>query len=219
MASVAAWRELFAHVCRYLNEGPLTVAQLGARLAGELPTGTVGAFIDGLPPAIGPAGEPLPAELEVASWPSPERHLATLALGARRFQSLEDSTSPVRLGFAGPPGHRFESEELSPQWVSNVLEDWHSRPLQDLGVWLVTVMVNRAHRVTMAKSYFDRNGRFVMPLRIMVQDDLVVKLHGEATGEPALRWAQLLSMARQTGIFAVSDDGRWEIGPRGHLLD
>ncbi len=220
MASVAAWRELFAHLCRYLNAGPLTVGELGGRLADEMPSGTVGAFVDSLPDVVDAAGAPLPAELEVADRLSaPVRHLATLALGARRFQELADTDGPLRLGFTGPPGHRFQSEELSPQWVSNVLADWRSRPVRELATWLASVMVNRAHRVTMSKSYWNRDGRFVMPLRIWLQDDLVVKLHGEATGEPSLRWAQLLSMGRQTGIFAVAETGVWEVGPRGHLLD
>ncbi|WP_448072476.1 hypothetical protein [Georgenia yuyongxinii] len=218
MASVAAWRQLFAHTCRYLNAGPLTVEVLGARLAAELPSGTVGTFIDALPPVVGPTGEPLPAEMEMAELPSPERHLATIALGAIRFHGLAGANGPVRLGFVGPPEHRFESEELSPQWVWHVLQDWRSRPMNDFAAWLVTVMVNRAHRVSMSKSYWRKDNRFIMPLRIMIQDDLVFKLHGEATGVPALRWTQLLSMGRQTGIFEVSDDGRWEVGPRGDSL-
>ncbi|MDM7853671.1 hypothetical protein [Cellulomonas alba] len=217
-ASVAAWRELFAHTCRYLNGGPLTVDQLGRLLAEDMPAGTLADFVAGLPPVVDAHGAPLPAELEIADRPSPERHLATLALGAMRFRLLHDTSGPVRLGLAGPPGHRFESEELSPQWVSNVLSDWGARPVAEFARWLASVMVNRAHRVTMSKSYW-RPGRYVMPLRILLQDDLVVKMHGEATGEPPLRWTQLLSMGRQTGIFSVSDAGVWELGPRGYLLE
>jgi len=216
MASVDAWRQLFAHVCRQLADGPLTIQDLGDRLAAELPSGTVGAFVADLPAVADGSGAPLPAETEAATRPAPESYLATLALGARRLEAL-DVAGPVRLGLVGPPGHRFESEELSPQWVSNVLEDWRSSPMSEFARWLVRVMINRAHRVTMAKATL-RSGRFTMPLRIVVQDELVWRLHGEATGEPPLRWGQLLSMGRQTGIFDFDGDN-WRVGHRGHLLD
>lgn len=218
MASVHAWRQIFAHVCRYLNEGPKTIAQLGEQLASELPGTSVGSFIGQLPPVVDDNGAPLPAELAVAERPAPESHLATIALGAQRLKALHDTSSPVRLGFVGPPGRRFESEELAPQWVANVLEDWRTQSLDDFARWLVKVMINRAHRVTTAKSRMRRDGRYIMPLRILVQDDLVVKYGPESTTQPPLRWAQLLSMGRQTGIFHVSDGGRWEVGGRGHLV-
>lgn len=218
MSSVNAWRQIFAHVCRYLTAGPQTISQMGDRLATELPGGTVGAFVDGLPAVADKQGVPLSAELDVTHRPAPETHLATLALGARRFEAL-DAASPTRLGLVGPPGHRFESEELSPQWVSNALDDWRSQSMGEFARWLTRVMVNRAHRVTMAKSRQRRDGRFSMPLRIDVQDDLVWKHWGEATTEPSIRWTQLMSMGRQTGIFEVAEDGLWTVGARGHLLD
>lgn len=217
MASVHAWRLLFSHVCRYLND-PKTVAQLGQQLASELPTGTVGSFVDDLPQVVGSDGAPLPAELTVADRPAPESYLATIALGAQRLRAFDDTSNPVRLGFTGPPGHRFEAEELAPQWVANVIDDWRQRPMDEFAHWLTKVMVNRAHRVTMAKSRMRRDGRYIMPGRILVQDDLVVRRGPETTSPPPLRWSQLLSMGRQTGIFQVSDAGRWEVGARGHLV-
>ncbi|RPF21321.1 hypothetical protein [Myceligenerans xiligouense] len=216
--SVTAWRDLFAYLCRYLNEGPMTIAQLGECLAEELPSGTLGDFLDALPPAVDDKGAPLPAENEIAAWPAPRRHLATILLGAQRFEALTDINGPVRLGFVGPPGRRSEKEELAPRWVHDVIADRRTQSLRDFAIWLARVMINRAHRATLAKSRYQRDGRFTMPLRVLVQDDLVIRVHGVATGEPPLRWAQLLSMGRQTGIFQTGVDGRWEVGPRGGLL-
>lgn len=219
MVSVSAWRDLFAHVCKLLDGGPQTIETLGQALADQLPDRRVSEIVDSLPPVRDDAGRILPAENEIAELAGPEGWLMLLFLGGLRYRALSEPHDPVRLGFAGPPMQRFEVEELSPHWVATMLDLWASRPVRDVAADLVRVMVNRAHRVTMAKSYYRRrDGRFVMPLRIMLHDDFVIRVHPETTGDPSLRWAQLLSMGRQTGLFTRNEDGVWEVGARGHVI-
>jgi len=220
--SVEAWRYLWTHMCDHLPEqGAMTPDQLGAALADQLPAQSVRHYLAGLPPVADATGAPLPAESasSVADRDEVDRCIATLMLGAERHAVLAPNT-PERLGFEGPPGHRLTVEELSPHWVASTIERWADHSMQDLAVHLANVMVNRAHRVTMKKSYFRRSDlRYVMPVRIVLQDGVVFRVYDETPRPPSLRWAPLLSMGRQTGLFARNGDGRWELGARGSFLD
>ncbi len=222
--SVYAWRLLWARMCDALpSSGAMTPAQLGERLADEMPAGTLRAYVAGLPAVTDAVGQPLPAERDasVLERADVDRWIATLVLGAHRHTALNAGPdTPERRGFEGPGGHRLGVEELSPHWVAGTTNSWVDRSLQDLAVHLAEVMVNRAHRVTMAKSYFRRSDqRFIMPVRVVLDDGLVFRVNGEVARPPSLRWAQLMSMSRQVGLLARDEDGTWARGPRGALLD
>jgi len=219
--SVEAWRNLWTSMCDVLPEvGAMTPEQLGAALADVLPTQTVRAYRVALPPVVADTGAPLPAERHgsVEGRDTIDRCLATLMLGAARHRTLP-TEGPERLGFEGPPGRSWAVEELSPHWVATVSDQWADRSLRDFAIFLAGVMVNRAHRLTVRKSYLRKpDGRYVMPVRIVLQDGLVVRLFDEEARPPSLRWGPLLSMGRQTGLFSRTDEGRWTSGPRGALL-
>ena len=219
--SVHAWRRLWTHMCGHLPEdGAMTRVRLGELLADQLPAQSVTDYEAGLPPVIGPDDTPLPAETspEVADRGLVDAALATLILGGHRHAAF-DPTSFERLGFEGPLSHKLAVEELSPHWVAQSIDAWRPRSLRDFALYLAGVMVNRAHRVAMRKTYFRKSDqRWVVPLRVMVHDDLVIRLFGEVAREPSLRLTQLMSMARQTGLLARDPDDRWVRGPRGDLL-
>lgn len=220
--SVNAWRQLWTHMCDYLSEeGAATRARLGELLADELPDVSVAAFEAGLPAVLDASGSPLRAERDpsLAGRGPVEHAVAILALGAHRHRQFAGD-APERLGFeGGPDERRLQVEELSPHWVATLLETWRERSMRDLGAHLATVMVNRAQRVAMSKAYFRRSdGRFVMPVRIMVHDDLVIRQFGEVARFPSLRLTQLMSITRQVGLFAIGEDSVWRRGPRGDLL-
>lgn len=218
--SVYAWRLLWTHMCDYLSEeGALTRDRLGERLADELPDLSVARFQAELPPVVDPRGAPLAAEREmsIGGRGVVERALAVLLLGAQRHLQFADD-APERLGFeGGPDERRLRVEELSPFWVAALAEAWGPRSVRDLGAHLATVMVNRAQRVAMSKSYF-RKGGFVMPVRIMLHDDLVVRRFGEVARFPSLRLTQLMSITRQVGLLDVNERGAWSRGIHGDLL-
>lgn len=220
--SVEAWRYLWTSMCDVLPEvGAMTPQQLGTALADALPALTVRAYRDALPAVADETGAPLPAERDdsVEGRDTIDWCLATVMLGANRQRTLPPE-GPERLGFEGPPGRSWAVEELSPHWVATVSDQWADRSLRDFAVFLAGVMVNRAHRLTLRKSYLRKSdGRFVMPVRIVLQDGLVVRLFDEDARPPSLRWGPLLSMGRQTGLFSRTDEGRWTSGPRGALLD
>ncbi|MBO3089495.1 hypothetical protein [Cellulomonas dongxiuzhuiae] len=222
--SVHAWRLLWAHMCDALTAtGAMTPALLAERLADEMPTGSLRAYVDDLPAVTDAGGQPLPAERDasVSGRADVDRWVAMLLLGGQRHHALNTGRdTPERRGFEGPAGHPLGVEELSPHWVAAATRSWADRSVQDLAVHLAQVMVNRAHRVTMAKSRFRRSDqRFIMPVRVVLDDGLVYRVHGEVARPPSLRWAQLMSMSRQVGLLARDDNGAWTRGPRGALLD
>lgn len=216
--SVTAWTFLWAHVTGLVGQagGVLPIGVLGDRLADEVGSGTVGGFVASMP-AVMDGGEPSPAEREVRELPPPVAWIATLTIGALRYRAMPVDGSLERLGFVGEERSRSAREELSPYWMSLALERWADRSLQDFARHLVNVMVHRAHRLTFQKA-FERNGRLVMPLRIRFQDGLVTRIFEDAGSGQSLRWRNLLSIGRQVGLFDLTDDGVWEVGPRGDYL-
>ena len=220
--SVEAWRYLWTAMCDALPEvGAMSSRQLGEFLADALPSVTVGQYRADLPEVVDHAGAPRAAEREgsILDRGDIDRDVATLMLGAARHRALPPD-GPERLGFEGPPEHRWAVEELSPHWVATVADQWTDRSLRDFAAYLAEVMVNRAHRVSMRKAFLRKSdGRYVVPVRIVLQDGLVVRLFDEVPRPPSLRWYPLLSMGRQTGLFSRNGDGRWEMGPRGGFLE
>ncbi|QDB79590.1 hypothetical protein FE251_09555 [Georgenia wutianyii] len=216
--SVTAWRYLWADLCSLLPaQGAMPVHELRQWLADHAPVGTVADFASLLPATRDAAGVPLPAERDPSldHLPEPIRRIAVILLGARR---LDELTGAELLGFQGPPDRPEAVEELSPYWVRAVTRNWANRSLRDFSSYLVDTMLNRSQRVALRKSrYHAKSGRFTIPARVNVRDDLVFRVYGETPRRPGLRWRQLLSMGRQVGLFDRAD-GVWTLGQRGELL-
>lgn len=216
--SVAAWRRLFALLCGYLSDGDVwTVDDIGDRFASRLPRESLAAFLGGLPSVRAPDGTPLRAESEVLGREhEEERELAMILLGGLRYQSLADGRVAERRGFVG---HRDPHlEELSPAWVSDHMNERASSSVGDFARWLARAMINRAHRISLAKSSWSASGgRFTIPGRLRLDDEVVTRVNDATASLPALRWRQMLSMGLQTGIFDVVD-GYWKVGSRGGSL-
>ena len=215
---VGAWRRLWADICSQLvRGGAVPVEDLREWVAQQAPLGSVKAFADSLPKTIKSDGSLSPAEVEVSSISANEvvRNLSILFLAARR---VDDLGKFERLGYLGEPDKSSFFEELSPNWMKTVIDDWSDRPLSEFAAFLVEVMLARSQRLALLKSRFNpKTGKFVYPARVHVRDELVFSVYNETARPPSLRIAPLMSMARQVGLLSRDNFGVWGLGPRGDL--
>ena len=215
---VGAWRRLWADLCGQMTRGGAAVPIVDLRnwAAQRMPEGSVRAFARGLPATTGPDGTLREAEIEVGATPNDVvRNLSILILAAHR---VEDLGASERLGFQGEPGKSAFYEELSPNWMRTVIDDWNDRPMTEFVGYLVDVMLARSQRLALLKSRFNpKTGKFVYPARVHVRDELAFSVYPEMARRPSLRIAQLMSMSRQVGLLRVDDSGTWALGPRKDL--
>lgn len=215
---VGAWRHLWADVCGQMTRGgaAVPIVELRNWAAQQAPPGSVRAFAASLPPTTGGDGNLYPAEIEAGSTPNDVvRSLSILFLAAHRVGDLGVAE---RLGFQGEPGKSAFLEELSPNWMRTVIDDWNDRPMTEFVDFLVGVMLARSQRLALLKSRFNpKTGKFVYPARVHVRDELAFSVYPETARPPSLRIAQLMSMSRQVGLLRIEDSGTWALGPRKDL--
>jgi hypothetical protein len=216
--AVHAWRQLWADLCGQLpTKGAASRQELRAWLADIAPPMSVREFLTSLPSTVDSDGAPVDAEGDptVQGLAVPLRRLAVILLGAQRYTQL----APTELlGFAGPPGSVDHVEELSPHWASHQLAAWADRSMSDFYAHIVDVLIARSQRIALRKSTYNlKTGRFTIPARVRVQGDHLFQIFPESANKPGLRWAQLMSMGRQTDLFRRLD-GIWRLGPRGDLV-
>lgn len=216
--SVHAWRQLWADLCGQLpTKGAASRQELRAWLADIAPPTSVREFLTSLPSTVDSNGAPVDAEGHptVQGLAVPLRRLAVILLGAQRYTQLPPTEL---LGFAGPPGSVDHVEELSPHWANHQLTAWADRSMSDFCAPIVDVLIARSQRIALRKSTYNlKTGRFTIPARVRVQGDHLFQIFPETANKPGLRWAQLMSMGRQTDLFTRAD-GNWHLGPRGDLI-
>lgn len=223
--SVAAWRDLWSWMVGQITDF-MPVARLGDVLAQQLPDGTVGAFLDGLPAVWDVAGAPVGAELDptVTALEGPARWLALILLGGQRSRPGGTGLTGATTGSAGAqftsrvavyfehPEERRTEDQLSPTWVAARTREWRNRPLRDFAVFLAEVLVARAQRIALRKAQFSRtSGLLTVPSRIFVRDGYVYKDSPEGGGGLSLRFDNTLQVLGGMGLVA------WEhaAGPDG----
>lgn len=215
--AVLAWRELWALLSDRAGEsgGFLPVSELQDCLADVAPRLSVGAFLAGLPDSVH-GTEPVNGEGGCAGQDlaEPIVHLARILLSGRRAAEL---AGEVQFGYLGEPGDRDRAQELAPLWVGHTSERWEGRQLPDFCSYLVKLLLDRSQRVALDKAGF-RQGRFVLPARVLVRDGFVEWRDTEGAGNPPLRLERILHIGRQVGLFARDEGRRWTLGERGDLL-
>jgi len=214
--AVLAWRELWFRLSVRAHEagGFLPISELQDWFSDLAPTQSLGEFADSLPPTMA-RGKTLPAERQLAAaLEDPMLSLAHVLLSARRAVELEGDQE---WGYLGEPSNLDRNQELSPLWVRHTIDRWRSRPLRDFCSFLVKVLLDRSQRVALDKAGY-RNGRYVLPARVLLRDGFVEWRDHEGAGAPPLRLERIVHIGRQVGLFEVSEMGTWRVGRLGHYI-
>ena len=184
--SVDAWRTLWRWLALQLQD-PMTVEQLGSRLAEEVGELTVSDLLDSLPARV-EGGSLLPAEIEIEAeeW-APLQSLRMLALGAKR---LGDLKGPIRKMFIGT-----DPTDLGPVWFADRLHEWRDYSVRALADELTTMLIRRAKRVSLSKMRLI-NGRPWVPTRLRDRDGLLFVRGKEGAGNVSLRTSSLSEVCR-----------------------
>jgi len=206
--SVGAWRALWRWLALQLRD-PMTVEQLGARLAEEIGDLSVSDLVDSLPERV--EGQSLlAAELEIESedW-TPLQGLRMLTLGAKRLDDLE---GPIRKMFIGP-----DPADLGPVWFAERLNEWQAHSVRALADELTAMLVRRAKRVSLSKMRLI-DGRPWVPTRLRDRDGLL-SVHGEeGAGSVSLRTSSLSEVSAGLGLVDRDEDWIARITPLGEEL-
>ncbi|MCF3139108.1 hypothetical protein LRQ04_07540 [Paenarthrobacter sp. AR 02] len=210
--SVGAWRALWAYLVKNIP-GLCHRDDFSTPLVDSLPTQTVSQYLEDLPDTWMHTGQALPAEVDgIASRKLPERHLATLFLGSARLPEMPEGVRPYF------ETKRDASQEFSPSWFSNALEDWADRQLRDFAHDLCRLMLLRANRIALRKARFDAiSGITRVPTRIFFRDDLIFKDSNEGGDNVSLRWEPLMSVLSGVNLVIRDEDERWHLTEQGAM--
>jgi hypothetical protein len=208
--SVGAWRALWRWLAAQLIAEPMTVEDLGDRLADALDDVRVAELVDELPERMDGLSI-LPAETELAVGPAtPMRWVRELALGTQRLDNLEGATLAAFVG--------TDPTDLGPRWVAGLLHEARDRHVRDVARELAVILVRRAQRVALSKMYLTRDGRPFVPTRLRDRDGILSVRGEEGAGEVALRIDSLADVLAGLGYLDVRDDGAFEVSERGEAL-
>jgi hypothetical protein len=209
--SVGAWRRLWSWLVDQIDE-QATVAELGAALAAELGSGTVGDLISELPQSSTPDGLLLPVEANLRGahyGPNPRAELQILLVGTRRLTELDGHAI-----HAYAP--RATDDDLNPPWVASWFLSDPSRSLNQMAHDLTDYLVARALRIGLQKMEI-RNGRPWIPSRLRERDGLFYREAPEGWGDVALRVDVLANVLAGAGIFDRGGDV-WRVTEEGAAL-
>ncbi|WP_156929955.1 hypothetical protein [Arthrobacter sp. 35/47] len=212
-----AWRDLWRWLVNTKATGVVPISQLQGALADELPSCTVAEFRRSLPPGI-VGGSLLDAEYDpsVASIEhSGARNFAWLVIGASRSGRLDEQVGAY---FESPERER-RNYELTPAWFENFLDLRNDRPLKDVSIELIGLLLARSQRIAYAKSALV-NGRWKVPTRLTVRDGYAFRDADEGGGPVSLRWDQLTQVMSGLGLVKRVRDGqtsaeRWNLVKSG----
>lgn len=128
--SVGAWRALWAELVAHVKDlRTATLADLHTWITDKLPDQRLAAWLDDLPSVLAADGHPAPAEETLlADDAGPARHLALLALGAQRRDTLNGA---AQIAFRG--GRNLRASFLDPEWVGRRVAHHRDRHVGELG--------------------------------------------------------------------------------------
>jgi len=200
--SVGAWRlfwsALVAEVLRAAE--PVSRDELHEWVRGQVGTGSIADFVDGLPP-VQVGDHPGPAEDQVTSaCAGVEAWIGVLLLGAFRLEYLDGE---VLSAFLGGSAHR--RVYLDPHWVHGQYTEHRSRSLGDFACALVDDMLAQSHRVALRKMWVDRNGQMILPTKLHEREGRWFAESAEGSGNIGVRADQVGQIGTQLGMFAQSD--------------
>lgn len=214
--SVQAWHRLWAWLVDHID-GVMPVEQLGEALVGALPAGSLGDYIENLPPrldGLAPEAMMLPAEEQVAldaTRSPPDRQLARLLLGAMRMDEL-----PVKVAAYFENRTTDGRSRLRPGWLRELIPAWYGRPLAEFGLFLTEQLVFRAQQVALAKARFSEStGMFDVPQGVSLRDGLVVcDSSGDQSIDVWFRWNAIVRIIAGVGL-TEQVDGQWRVTEEG----
>lgn len=207
--SVGAWRMLWRWLVEQLVETPMTVGQLGDRLAAELGGFSVAELVAASPDRVdGDTLLPVESALAGEEW-TPLLSLRMLVLGAQRLDDLDETTAAL---FVGTDRH-----DLGPRWIAGRLEESGSDRLETFGRELVEILIRRAKRVALGKTRLE-GGRPWVPSRLRDRDGLLAAHGEEGAGDVSLRTGSLTEILLGLGALARDEDGGISTTPLGSEL-
>ncbi|OBG23523.1 hypothetical protein A5765_18820 [Mycolicibacterium celeriflavum] len=202
--SVGAWRvfwsALVAEVLRAAE--PVSRDELHEWVRGQVGTGSVADFADGLPP-VQVDGHPAPAEEQVkAAYAGVEAWIGVLLLGAFRLEHVDGE---VLSAFLGGSAHR--RVYLDPHWVYGQYVEYRLRSLGDFACALVDDMLAQSHRVALRKMRVEGNGQMILPTKLHEREGRWFAESAEGSGNIGVRADQVGQICTQLGMFTESDGG------------
>lgn len=214
--AVLAWRELWFSLSIQAHEagGFMPISDLQDWFADQAPNRSLGTFVDSLPPSMA-SGQTLPAERQLADdLDQPMLSLTHVLLSGRRAAELEGDQ---QWGYLGEPANLDRNQELSPLWVGHTIDRWRDRPMKEFSSYLVKVLLDRSQRVALDKASY-RDGRYVLPARVLLRDGFVEWRDHEGAAAPPLRLERIVHIGRQVGLFDINEAGHWKIGRLGDYI-
>jgi hypothetical protein len=203
--SVSAWRHLWAALVRSIGQAEdgadRSTEDLQAWLVDQMPSMTVRAFMNELPPTMA-GGHPAPAErilLNDDSPGAPVTDVRLLLLGAHRASELSGEVRTVFLG--------RQNEILNPAWMALCVREFLDRPVRDLAVRLVNDMLAQASRVALDKMRLDSSGRLQTFSRIYERNGRYYKTRDEGDTPLGTRLEVAAGIAVQLGLIDMDLDG------------
>lgn len=203
--SVSAWRRLWAALVRSIghedDSTDRSAEELQAWLADQMPSMTVRAFMDELPPGM-TGRHPASAERTVLAdgdIRDPVTNIRLLLLGARRTAELEGQARTVFLG--------QQNEILNPLWMAFCAREFWDRPLRDLAMRLVIDMLAQARRIALDKMRPDPNRRLQVYSRIHERNGRYYKTRDEGDAALGTRLEVAAGIAEQLGLIDLAGDG------------
>lgn len=200
--SVGAWRALWsALVDEVIRAGdPVSREQLHQWVRSQVGNGTVGAFVDGLPP-VQVNGDPVAAEEAVGEqYTGVEASIGILLLGGLRLDHLDGEVLASFLG-----GSAQRRVYLDPHWVRGQHTEYQFRSLGDFACAVVGDMLAQSHRVSLRKMRVESNGQMVLPTKLHEREGRWFAESRESAGNIGVRAYQLGQICRQLGMFTETD--------------
>jgi hypothetical protein len=200
--SVGAWRALWsALVSQVLSAAdPVSREELHDWIRGQVGSGTVSAFADGLPP-VQLGGHPAPAEEHVNEhYSGVEKSIGVLLLGAFRLENLGDEVLSAFLG-----GSTQRRVYLDPHWVQGQYTEYRSRSLGDFACALVDDMLAQSHRVALRKMRIENNVQMILPTKLHEREGRWFAESSESPANIGVRLYQVGQICTQLGMFTETE--------------
>jgi hypothetical protein len=206
-----AWRDFWGWIVNEVFQGAGRVEHLISdvtdRVVADLGTGQVADLWKSLPAAVD-NGEPTRAadpEIRNDELSFGGDALLRVLVGASRVGRL-----PARLGpyFENP---RLESRnpQLTPTWMHTRVIEQGSRALADFISDLVATLIQRAQRVSVAKTRF-ANGRMQVPGTLSFRDGYVIRVDREGSDVLIMRWQQAVQVMAELGLVTRAEN-QWHV--------
>ncbi|OKH83303.1 hypothetical protein EB75_09955 [Mycobacterium sp. ST-F2] len=200
--SVGAWRALWSALVDEVISAadPVSREQLHEWARSQVGNGTVGSFVEGLPP-VQANGHPAAAEEAVGEqYSGVKASIGILLLGGLRLDYLDGEVLASFLG-----GSAQRRVYLDPHWVRGQHTEYQSRSLGDFACALVDDMLAQSHRVSLRKMRIENSGQMILPTKLHEREGRWFAESRESAGNIGVRAYQLGQVCTQVGVFTETN--------------